>query len=101
LALPPAVAAPVGGVPGIRHVVWQVAACELHAIMQLVTVELCATRIFPAVCPAEWHSASANPAAKTERAIALRRMMHFLSAGIIAPSDGRGNAPAPSLGSTG
>ena len=101
MALPPAVAAPVGGVPGIRHVVWQVAACELHAIMQLVTIELCATRIFPAACPAEWHSASANPAAKTERAIALRRMMHFLSAGIITPGDGAGMRQRLSLGSAG
>jgi hypothetical protein len=37
LALPLAVAAPVGGVPGIKHVVWQDAACELHPIMQLAT----------------------------------------------------------------
>jgi hypothetical protein len=40
LALPVVVAAPVGGVPGIRHVVWQEAACELHDIMQFVTVEV-------------------------------------------------------------
>jgi hypothetical protein len=48
LALPAVVAAPVGAAPGITHVVWQLAACELHAIMQLVTVEVCATRILPA-----------------------------------------------------
>jgi hypothetical protein len=40
VALLPVVAAPVGGVPGTRHVVWQVAACELQAIMQFVTVEV-------------------------------------------------------------
>jgi hypothetical protein len=54
----------------MRHVVWQLAACELHAIMQLVTIEVCATRILPAAGPAEWHSAIANPAPKIERAIA-------------------------------
>jgi hypothetical protein len=32
--------------------------------MQLVTIEVCATRIFPVACPAEWLSAIANPAAK-------------------------------------
>jgi hypothetical protein len=52
LALPVEVAALVGGVPGIRHVVWQVAACELHAIMQRVTVELCARRIVAAALAA-------------------------------------------------
>ena len=56
--------------------VWQLAACELHAIMQLVTIEVCATRILPAAGPAEWHSAIANPAPKIERAIAPQRMMH-------------------------
>jgi hypothetical protein len=40
VGLLPVVAAPVGGVPGTRHVVWQVAACELQAIMQFVTVEV-------------------------------------------------------------
>jgi hypothetical protein len=60
----------------MRHVVWQFAACELHAIMQLVTIEVCATRILPAAGPAEWHSAIANPAPKIERAIASQRMMH-------------------------
>jgi hypothetical protein len=28
--------------PGTTHDVWQVAACELHVIMQLVVVEVCA-----------------------------------------------------------
>ena len=81
----------------MRHVVWQLTACELHAIMQLVTIEVCATRILPAACPAEWHSAIANPAPKIERAIAPQRMMHFLSVSIIAPGDARGNVPVRSL----
>jgi len=42
-----------------------------------------------------------HPAAKTERAIALRRMMHFLSAGIITPGDGAGMRQRLSLGSAG
>jgi hypothetical protein len=45
VALLVVVAAPVAGVPGTRHVVWQFAAWELQIIMQLVTVELCARRI--------------------------------------------------------
>jgi hypothetical protein len=28
--------------PGTTHDVWQLAACELHVIMQLVVVEVCA-----------------------------------------------------------
>jgi hypothetical protein len=74
-------------------VVWQDAACELHAIMQLVTAEVCATRILPAASPAECHSAIANPRQKENA--------HFLSPGIIAPGDGRGNVPARSLELTG
>jgi hypothetical protein len=46
VALLVAVAAPVGGVPGTRHVVWQFAAWELQLIMQFVVVELCARRNF-------------------------------------------------------
>ena len=87
--------------------VWQDAACELHAITQLVTAEVCATRILPAAGPAECHSAIANPAAKRERAIPPQRMVHFISPGIIAPGDGtgagrwEGNVPARSLELTG
>ncbi|MGB6284301.1 MAG: hypothetical protein WBG18_07780 [Xanthobacteraceae bacterium] len=95
--MPPVVAAPVGAAPGMRHVVWQLAACELRAIMQLVTIEVCATWTLAAACPAEWHSAIANPAPKIERAIAPQRMMHFLSVSIIAPGGARGNVPARSL----
>ena len=46
MALLVAVAAPVGGVPGTRHVVKQVAAWELHVIMQFVSDEDCASRTF-------------------------------------------------------
>jgi hypothetical protein len=81
LALPPVVAAPVGGLPGMRHVVWQVAACELHAIMQFVTFEVCAMRIFVAACAAEWHSATANPPPTSKHAIPPRRMMQHHLAG--------------------
>jgi hypothetical protein len=80
LALLPVVAAPVGGVPGIRHVVWQLAACELHTIMQLVTVEVCAMRILPAARTVEWPSAIANPAAANNRAVARGRISSFRKA---------------------
>jgi len=89
----PVVAALVGVVPGMRHVVWQDAACELHDIMQLVTIEVCAMRIFAAACPAEYPSAIANPAAKSKRTIPPQRMVHFLSPSIIAPGDKQGNVP--------
>jgi hypothetical protein len=46
LALPVAVAAPVGAVPGTTQPAWQVAAAELQTIMQFVVVEVCARRIF-------------------------------------------------------
>jgi hypothetical protein len=46
LALLVVVAAPVGGVPGMRQVVAQAAAWELHVIKQVVTAEVCASRIF-------------------------------------------------------
>ena len=42
VALLVVVAESIGGVPGTRQVVWQLAACALHSIMQLVTVEVCA-----------------------------------------------------------
>ena len=62
LALLLAVAAPVGGVPGIKHVVWQDAACELHPIMQLVT-------FLAAASATEWHRTAVNPPAKNKRAV--------------------------------
>jgi hypothetical protein len=45
VALLVAVAAPVGAVPGTTQADWQLAAWELQLIMQLVVVELCASRI--------------------------------------------------------
>jgi hypothetical protein len=47
-------------VPGTTQAVWQVAACELQVIMQFVTVEVCAKRIFP---PAD--ASAAEPAIAT------------------------------------
>lgn len=44
MALLPVVAAPVGAEPGTTHAAWHVAAVELQLIMQLVVVELCASR---------------------------------------------------------
>jgi hypothetical protein len=41
----PVGAAPVCAVPGTTQADWQVAACELQAIMQFVVVEVCASRI--------------------------------------------------------
>jgi hypothetical protein len=33
---------PDDALPGTTHDVWQLAACELHVIMQLVVIEVCA-----------------------------------------------------------
>jgi hypothetical protein len=44
VALLVVVAAPVGGVPGTTQAVWQLAACELQLIMQVVTADVCASR---------------------------------------------------------
>ncbi|HTZ03877.1 MAG TPA: hypothetical protein VMC05_16210 [Xanthobacteraceae bacterium] len=60
LALLVAVAAPVGALPGTKHPVWQIAAAELHDIMQLETVKVCARRNFAALAPPEKASASAT-----------------------------------------
>ena len=60
VALLVVVAALVGAVPGTTQAVWQVAACELQVIMQFVTVEVCAKRIFS---PAD--VSVANPATAT------------------------------------
>ncbi len=58
----PLVAAPIGCEPGIMHVVWQLAAWELHNIMQFVTFEVCARRIRVAACTVELQIAIANAA---------------------------------------
>jgi hypothetical protein len=62
LALLPVVAALVGCEPGITRVVWQLAAWELHNIMQFVTFEVCARRIRVAACTVELQIATANAA---------------------------------------
>jgi hypothetical protein len=92
LALPVVVAAPVGALPGTRHVVWQLAACALHAIMQLVTVELCASRTLAAACAATDATTSAGVAAKTansndqDRAFHRRMTVSTSRGAIIAPA---------------
>jgi hypothetical protein len=65
-----AVVAVVVAAVGTRHVDWQLADCALHVIMQLVTIELCASRIFPS---ANALGAAAITAAATR--IAKLRMM--------------------------
>lgn len=75
MALPVVVAAPVGALPGTTQPVWQVAACELQAIMQFVTVEVCANRIVAAkALPPNPSTPTANPNANS---IAHRRMTTF------------------------
>src|SRR5689334_10184557 len=59
--------------------------------MQLVTVEVCARRILPAATTVTCESVIANPIANNKRVALPQRMTDFLSASIIAPSDGRGN----------
>jgi hypothetical protein len=56
---------------GMTQLDWQFAACELQSIMQLVTVELWARRIFPAdAAPLDPATAAVNTAHK----IASRRI---------------------------
>jgi hypothetical protein len=65
VALLVVVAAPVGAVPGTTQAAWQVAACELQLIMQLVVVDDCARRIDLLLLPADAltaHPATANKA---------------------------------------
>jgi hypothetical protein len=62
VALLVVVAAPVGGVPGTTHDDWQLADDALQTIMQLVTVELCAS--LTVLAPA----ASGDAKASTEKA---------------------------------
>ena len=71
LALLVVVAALVGGVPGTRQFVWQAADCELQVIMQVVTAEFCARRIFSA-CATPAEAAMMHPAANAS--VANRRM---------------------------
>jgi hypothetical protein len=82
LALLPVVAAPVGCEPGMMHVVWQLAAWELHNIMQFVTFEVCARRIRVAACTVELQIATANAAVpKITPAMPRGRMLLFLMSG--------------------
>ena len=43
-----------GGVPGTTQAAWQAAPCELHVIMQVVTVDVCASCIFLAATAPVW-----------------------------------------------
>ena len=80
VALLVVVAALVGAVPGTMQAVWQVAACALQAIMQLVATEVCAKRIFS---PAD--ASLAQPAtATTANTTAKHRMS--ASTGLQSPS---------------
>jgi hypothetical protein len=60
------------GGAGTTHVVWHVAAWALQVIMQLVTVEVCASRILPSANA--WCAAAASIAAAARRRIAKLRM---------------------------
>jgi hypothetical protein len=61
---------------GSRQVLWQLAACELHSIMQFVTVELCARRILPSANtpPAKVSIANKASIANTANTTANHRM---------------------------
>ena len=61
---------PLDALDGTRQALWQVAACPLQSIMQFVSVELCARRIFP---PADAPPAKAS-IANTANATANHRM---------------------------
>ena len=65
---------PTGGAPGTKQVVWQVAACALHVIMQFVVVEVCAKRIFS--------PADASPAKPATATTANRTAKHRMAAPI-------------------
>jgi hypothetical protein len=71
---------PADGAGGKKQVDWQVAACALQVIMQVVVVEVCAKRIFS---PAD--TALAKPAtATTANKTAKHRMA--ASTGLQSPS---------------
>jgi len=56
---------PTAGAGGKKHVVWQVAACALHVIMQFVVVEDCARRIFSPADASLTKPATATTASRT------------------------------------
>jgi hypothetical protein len=74
VALLVAVAAPVGGVPGTRHVVRQVAAWELHVIMQFVSDEDCASRILPPANTVVAEAPTAQPISTIAKRLVRRRI---------------------------
>lgn len=74
MALLVVVAAPVGAVPGTRQLDWHAAACELHVIMQVVTAEVCASRIFPVADATLANPTLAELIDKTASKTAKRRM---------------------------
>jgi len=59
--------------PGTTHDVWQLAACELHVIMQLVVVEVCArcSKVPPLALLATAKPASAKAKLRPRTAISL------------------------------
>jgi hypothetical protein len=73
----------VGGGAGMRQVVWQFAACELHCIMQVVTFPVCASRILSSA--SEWFAAM-------QTAVAARRNVRPR---MTPPCDGTITAPDP------
>jgi hypothetical protein len=56
---------PLDELDGTRQVLWQVAACALQSIMQFVSVELCARRIFPSADAPPAKASIANTANTT------------------------------------
>lgn len=54
VALLVVVADAAGGAPGTTQADWQAAPCELHVIMQVVTVNVCASCIFSAATAPVW-----------------------------------------------
>jgi hypothetical protein len=67
---------PLDELDGTKQALWQVAACALHSIMQFVSVELCARRIFPSADapPAKVSIANKASIAKTANTTANHRM---------------------------
>jgi hypothetical protein len=70
------VVVPLDELDGTKQALWQVAACALQSIMQFVSVELCARRIFPLADapPAKVSIASKASIANTANTTANHRM---------------------------
>jgi hypothetical protein len=56
---------PLDELDGTKQALWQVADCELQSIMQFVSVELCARRIFPSAVAPPANASIANTANTT------------------------------------